>query len=207
MTDSSRYTDQELELLSSLRALQPDDAHLESPPADLWAGIERAVTAQSGAQSGADDEGATAPARRRWWAVAASAAAVVVAVGVGSAAWLGNNDDETIIAATDLSSDGLDGAPAGLRGEAEVIESNGKGVIRVDIGGLRPASGEYLEVWLIKPDVSGMVSLGTVRPDGTYEFPSGLRLTDYPIVDVSTEPYDGDPSHSGASLLRGTLDT
>jgi anti-sigma-K factor RskA len=202
MTDPSAYTDRELELLASLRALQPNDAQLESPPADLWAGIERAVIEQPGA----DDEPVAAPARRRWRAVVASAAAAVVAVGIGSAVWLGNNDNETVIAATELTSDGLDGAPAGLRGDAEVIESNGDGVIHVDIGNLRPASGEYLEVWLIKPDVSGMVSLGTARPDGTYEFPNGLRLADYPIVDVSTEPFDGDPSHSGVSLLRGVLD-
>ena len=79
-------------------------------------------------------------------------------------------------------------------------------VIRVDLGDdLQPATGQYLEVWLIQRDFSGMVSLGTVRPDGTYQFPRGLRLADYPIVDVSTEPYDGDPTHSGSSLLRGDL--
>ena len=53
--------------------------------------------------------------------------------------------------------------------------------------------------------ISGVVSLGTARPDGTYDFPPGLSLADCPVVDVSTEPFDGNPTHSGDSLLRGVL--
>ena len=37
------------------------------------------------------------------------------------------------------------------------------------------------------------------------EVPSGVDLTEYPVVDVSVEPLDGDPSHSGVSVVRGRL--
>ncbi len=199
MTDAD-YSDEELDLLASLRALQPEDARLHAPPEAVWAGIERGVEDGPAAASAGE------PRRRRhlWVGVAAAAALIV---GIGSAIVIGGRDATTVIARADLSSDGLAGAPAGLRGDAEVVESGSVEAIHVDVGDLRPASGEYLEVWLIKPDVSGMVSLGTVRADGAYELPQGLRLADYPIVDVSTEPYDGNPSHSGLSLLRGVLDT
>ncbi len=216
MTDpESSYSERELELLASLRDLESDDWQLDSPPAHVWAGIERAIRerpAIEAALPSVADEGVAnqrgsgrVASSRRWWLVAASIVAVVC-VGVGAVALFdGDNANEVVVAATELSSAGLDGAPEGLRGDASVIETTGGQMIEVDIGNLRPASGEFLEVWLIRPDVSGMVSLGTARPDGRYELPPGMRLADFPIVDVSTEPYDGDPVHSGASLLRGVL--
>jgi hypothetical protein len=35
--------------------------------------------------------------------------------------------------------------------------------------------------------------------------PPGTDLNRYRLVDVSDEPHDGDATHSGKSLLRGTL--
>ena len=35
--------------------------------------------------------------------------------------------------------------------------------------------------------------------------PAGISLADYPVVDISAEPYDGDPTHSTDSVVRGTL--
>jgi hypothetical protein len=50
-----------------------------------------------------------------------------------------------------------------------------------------------------------MVSLGPVRSDGRYEIPAAVDVSAFPIVDVSIEPADGVPTHSGRSVLRGTL--
>jgi anti-sigma-K factor RskA len=53
-----------------------------------------------------------------------------------------------------------------------------------------------------------MVPLGMVQP-GTQEFelPPDLDLTQFPIVDVSVEPLDGVPTHSGDSVARGELES
>ena len=50
-----------------------------------------------------------------------------------------------------------------------------------------------------------LVSLGPLRPDGIYDIPPGVDPSRFPIVDVSVEPVDGDPTHSGDSVLRGEL--
>lgn len=64
----------------------------------------------------------------------------------------------------------------------------------------------YQEVWLIAPDLSKLVSLGVMNStSGTFPVPSGLDLSQYPVVDVSDEPMDGNPAHSTVSIARGTL--
>ena len=70
--------------------------------------------------------------------------------------------------------------------------------------GLDPDDG-YLELWLIDPTVTRLVSLGPLRTDGIYDIPAGVDPAAFPIVDVSVEPVDGDPTHSGDSVLRGEL--
>ena len=57
-----------------------------------------------------------------------------------------------------------------------------------------------------RPDLSRLVSLGVMTSDsGTFPVPAGLNLSEYPIVDVSDEPVDGNPAHSSVSIVRGTL--
>lgn len=50
-----------------------------------------------------------------------------------------------------------------------------------------------------------MISLGPVREDGIHDVPADIDVDQFPIVDVSVEPGDGNPVHSGNSILRGTL--
>ncbi|MGC5583498.1 anti-sigma factor [Ornithinimicrobium sp. W1665] len=111
-----------------------------------------------------------------------------------------------------------DGPPTSAR--AEVVEVDGRRVLRVDLDGLVPvpeagsgsddpatgASAAYLEVWLLRPDVSGMVTLGVLE-GGRAELvlPEGVSIEEYPLVDVSVEAVDGDPAHGGQSVLRGQL--
>jgi hypothetical protein len=49
------------------------------------------------------------------------------------------------------------------------------------------------------------VSLGPARTDGRYQIPPDVDVGAFPVVDVSIEPPDGVPTHSGVSALRGTL--
>nr|WP_240690172.1 anti-sigma factor [Arthrobacter sp. PAMC25564] len=64
----------------------------------------------------------------------------------------------------------------------------------------------FREVWVGSADLSKMVSLGVLGNDpGVFVIPSGLDLAQYPVVDISNEPYDGDPAHSTESIARGRL--
>jgi anti-sigma-K factor RskA len=64
-------------------------------------------------------------------------------------------------------------------------------------------------VWLINSDGKRMYSLGVLPAtgSGTYPLPGllGDGLEGFTIVDVSIEPYDGNPEHSRDSQVRGTL--
>ncbi len=77
-----------------------------------------------------------------------------------------------------------------------------------------PDTGEgFFEAWLIDPATGAMVSLGPVptaapgQVTAELPVPRGLDVSAYDLVDVSAEPLDGDPTHSGVSLVRGTLGT
>jgi hypothetical protein len=53
-----------------------------------------------------------------------------------------------------------------------------------------------------------MIAMGSVRPGTTtLPVPDTIDLADWPTVEISVEPVDGDPGHSGVSLVRGALDT
>jgi anti-sigma-K factor RskA len=81
-------------------------------------------------------------------------------------------------------------------------------VLEVDLTAADLQDGFY-EVWLLDEAVEDLVSLGVVRGGGevVLPLPAGLDLGEYPLVDVSVEPLDGDPGHSGVSIARGTLES
>lgn len=110
---------------------------------------------------------------------------------------------------TTLASASLDALPAwqGSTGVAVVTESaDGERLVSIEL--VASAEGEGVrEVWLLTPEVDGLISLGLLEGgSGTFVIPEGIDLTEYPIVDVSLEPVDGDPAHSGDSIVRGALD-
>ncbi len=64
----------------------------------------------------------------------------------------------------------------------------------------------FREVWVGSADLSKMVSLGVLgQGPGAFVIPGGLSLADYPVLDISNEPYDGNPAHSAESIARGTF--
>ena len=74
------------------------------------------------------------------------------------------------------------------------------------VDGLPPNEPEtYYELWLLRGDET--VSLGsfTVGPDGHADTAISIPVDPggYEAFDISLESEDGDPSHSGDSLLRG----
>jgi hypothetical protein len=107
-----------------------------------------------------------------------------------------------VVAATRL--DGLPAAPT-ASGQADVTESAQGRTLDLDVRKLGVPDGFY-EVWLIDPTVTKMVPVGVLSgTEGRFSLPAGVDLADYPLVDVSVEPLDGNPAHSGNSVLRGTL--
>jgi len=108
-----------------------------------------------------------------------------------------------VLAATPLA--GLPAAPT-ASGQADVVRTaSGGRTLDLDVRRLGVADGFY-EVWLIDPTVTKMVPVGVLSGgQGRFVLPAGVNLADYPLVDVSIEPLDGNPAHSGKSVLRGSL--
>lgn len=101
-------------------------------------------------------------------------------------------------------------APAGS-GTLTATERAGVRTMAVQLTGVPDTAGaDYLEVWLMNGAGSEIVALGALTRDGagytgSFTVPSNLPMARLDLVDVSAERYDGNPGHSGVSLLRGTI--
>lgn len=154
------------------------------------------------------------PLRRRkavplWLASAAAVIGLVAGLAVGR--WTVDDPvaapppDPTpsVVASAALTSLDSD-AP---RGDVEAFDAS-PDVVSVTVRA-RQLGGEpgYHEVWLINVDGKRMVALGFLAhgDDGTFDVPRRLLDEGYRILDISVEPDDGDPTHSGVSLARGQL--
>ena len=139
------------------------------------------------------------------WAIPVAIAASIVIVG-GSGLVLSQTLAPT--PTTVLASATLGPFPEwpGASGTA-VVEKSTDGARQVHVT-LRESdsSAGYREVWLMTSDLKSLVSLGAVRDgSGTFTIPDGVDLARYDVVDISDEPYDGNPAHSGNSIVRGQL--
>ena len=143
--------------------------------------------------------------RGPWIPLAAAAAVVVIVGGIAITAGLQQAPSAEVLAAAEL-----DALPdwAGATGEA-VVEVSGDGERNVVVTMATEADVDgYREVWLISEDLSALVSIGVLEgEDGRFVIPEGIDLEDYPLVDISDEPLDGNPHHSGNSIVRGTLES
>lgn len=180
------------------------------PGDDVWQRIQAEVGDEGAAPRRRDAtprRRSASPQKRpaRWPLLAAAAVGALVA-------WLGiqlvgltEDEDGAIVASGELAA--LEESGTTVDGTAEVVTVEGERRLRVELDDLPSAGEGYLEVWLLRPDVSGMVTVGVLTGE-TAEFPlpPGVDLGDYPVVDISVEQVDGDPSHGGVSLVRGELD-
>lgn len=147
---------------------------------------------------------------RIWIPVAASALVVGLVGGVGAGIWWQSTrplDSGIVVAGAEL-------APfpnwPDARGSA-VVEQRADGTqqVVVDVDAATQdsaAEGGLREVWLIRRDGAGLVSIGFLNgTEGRFDVPAGIDLAQYPLVDISAEVDDGDPTHSGNSIVRGEL--
>ena len=205
-----------------------DDGARVAPPPAVWQRIvaETGIVTDTRAAAGTPDPIATPSAaavipldraRRsssRWsrLAAATTVAAGVAALagglaGAGVMRWWDSRSPApapvaTVVARTDLAS--LPDTPV-TTGTARVVTIGGVRELQVDVSAL-PAVQGFREVWLIDPSITKMIPIGVLDSTrATFALPPGLTLADYPVVDVSVEPMDGNPAHSGKSVLRGTI--
>jgi len=211
--------DQLRAVVASGRAIRPED-YPTTPPQRVWDGIVAELGLTTGAGSGGgevagqhaaaevDDLARRRAARAtgaRFGVLAMAAAAVAgIILGAGTVALLTGDDEPpgTVVATADLE-------PLPDRRGTGVAEIRGTGADRslvVDVSGLTRNRSGFYEVWLLDKDAQRLVSLGVLRGDtGTYPLPPSVDVSEYPVVDVSIEPVDGDPAHSGDSVVRGVL--
>lgn len=217
--DCQRELDQLRAVVASGRAIRPED-YPTTPPQRVWDGIAAELGLTPDASSGGG-EAAAQPAAAdvddlarqraaratgaRFGVLAMAAAAVAgIILGAGTVALLTGDDEPpgTVVATADLE-------PLPDRRGTGVAEVRGTGADRslvVDVSGLTRNRSGFYEVWLLDKDAQRLVSLGVLRGDtGTYPLPPSVDVSEYPVVDVSIEPVDGDPAHSGDSVVRGVL--
>jgi anti-sigma-K factor RskA len=216
-TDDTEFTPSELEKLGVLaRTLTPEDFELDEPPADLWGRIEEAVRdADADADDGPSATGRVSALRqpsgaqrrplwRRTGLLAAAAALIAIAFGVV----LLDDEGTQSIAAVELRSENLDPLGADSSGRAKLVRlADGTLALDIRVSNLPDPGNGFLELWVIDPAVEGMVSLGPLRGSGRFPLPEAVDPSAFPIVDISVEPADGVPTHSGRSILRGVIET
>ncbi|GAA4286993.1 anti-sigma factor [Georgenia daeguensis] len=145
------------------------------------------------------------PAGAPWWQRrTAWVAAASFLVGVGGTALamnLADTEPEAPVVATAV----LEPLPGRqVTGTAAVHQVDGRRVLQVDLAD--PGEAGYLEVWLLDADAQRLVSLGILSgAEGVFDIPESLDIGEFPVVDISDEPYDGNPAHSGDSIVRGRL--
>jgi hypothetical protein len=162
------------------------------------------------------------PRRRPSWGITAGVAAVAAALAAlaaaaGTALVLRDGPVAPPVASCPAGSPrvslaALPGAPAGAGGYACLVTVDGERKLFVHAEGMpAPADGDY-EAWLLdSTSLPGpalrMQPLGVLgaKADQLLNVPGALDLSRFDIVDISAEPHDGDATHSGRSLLRGTL--
>lgn len=189
------------------------DRPLQDPPPAVWERVvgELGPELTGGPAAPRDGPGTVTmlPLRRRGPLLLAAAALVVgLAGGVGLGLTLGPGDPEGPDASGAVPLVALDPG-SGTTGSTGLAESGGRRVLTVALErGAVPAGG-YLEAWLMDEGATRLYALGGLTADGPgrwtgrFVLPPDLPLDVLDTVDVSVEHFDGDPGHSGESLVRG----
>jgi anti-sigma-K factor RskA len=134
-------------------------------------------------------------------ALAAAAALALVALAAAGVALIGGGDGGTA-AGREVALAAVGDGPRGAHADARLRA----GSMRLTVSGLpRVRGGGFYEVWMMR-DAGHLVGLGSFRvgADGRarVDLPVTASPRRYPVLDISREPADGDPAHSGHSVLR-----
>ncbi|MFE0455224.1 anti-sigma factor [Streptomyces sp. NPDC058914] len=202
-------------VVRAARSVSTDDL-LTAPPDRVWRSIAAELRPATGPAARAAS-GATAPdpdghhSRGRAWlrrpALLLAAASLAVGAVLGSAVTWWRLDDDTPNA--DVSRAGRL-APLALPQAAGTVRlvrgAEADRQVMVTVKGLPPTDG-YYEVWLMDRSRTRLIAMGVLGPDGsaTLPLPDGMDLSGYTLIDVSAQENNGNPAHSGESVVRGRL--
>ncbi|WP_240746641.1 anti-sigma factor [Cryptosporangium phraense] len=183
------------------REAEADDLEPPPPPARVW----DAISAEIPATPGFPAHGVPPRRVKKKGLVAVAAAALGVVIGIGATlGWQHLREPEAprVVAATALTPIGA----AGGTGDARLVRTGGRLALEVDVHDL-PLTNGYYEAWMFVPGTTRMQAMGTVRPGEVARFPvpAGLDPAGWRGIDISAEAFDGDPTHSAVSVLRGEL--
>ncbi|MFC7846596.1 anti-sigma factor [Streptomyces sp. NPDC001046] len=175
------------------------------PPADAVAPEPPALLPGAGAGVVSRPPQPATPAKRRRlgrFSVALAACAALLGAAAGSTITWWVTRDGTGTSVADGSR--LQSLQASSAGYARLSDNDGHRTLRITVEGLPRTSG-YFEVWLMDRTHTKLVSMGVLGPDGraSLPVPNNIDLREYSVVDVSVQPYNGKPDHSGDSLVRG----
>lgn len=224
--DCRRALDNTVRVLKALHS--PVEIH--QPPHGLWDRIAaeiddaeipdtaiRDTTIRHTAEDMTDDDAPVEALRPRNvanWRVPLAAAAAGALIGGAAVATVAINQEDSsqtdpTTAVTVIGEASLEPIAADeFSGTAEMVETDqGTLELTVEITSVPDEEDGYFELWLRDEDATRLFSLGAVKPGSTtFDVPSGVDLTAYPVVDVSHEHFDGDPAHSGITLAAGTME-
>lgn len=190
-----------------------DAGEMVTPPERVWEAIRDevgmsdpsaapiAASVPHGPAHAAPRRGAGRRGLATVWVLAAS---LVLVAGVAVGGWaIGQRTAVVEVAAASL--DAFPDHP-GAVGAAVLEETpDGTRMVRVELEADETPD-SHREVWLITKDASALVSLGVLDgTEGTFTVPADIDVAEYVLVDVSNEPDDGEPGHSGDSIVRGEL--
>ena len=181
------------ELKAIATRVTEEDFQRDEPPSALWTAIATAIDRP------VNEVVTLRRPHPRAWLGAAAVLVACLAIGGGLLLSAGRNDN--VVASAALTNNGLSPLGAESSGNAEIIRRGSTFRLHLDLSRVPNEPTSYVEVWLIDREVKGMISLGPFHGDGDYAIPAGVDPAKYPIVDVSIEPADGVPTHSGVSIV------
>ncbi|MFF9839158.1 anti-sigma factor [Streptomyces sp. NPDC013740] len=191
------------------------DGDLLTPPDDLWDSIatELRIPGETNpsppSQQSVPVSAPIPMASRRVgrFAVALAACTALLGAAAGSALtwWVTHSASSTAPVVAEGKS--LQSLRASSTGFASLTDRGGRRSLEITVKGL-PRNSGYFEVWLMDNSHTKLVSMGVLGPDGraTLPVPDNIDLREYSVVDVSVQPYNGKPDHSGDSIVRGTYE-
>jgi hypothetical protein len=192
--------------VAEARRLRPIVARLEALDAGEWAPPEAPPLVLPRAPAAPRP----APRRRRVLAlrplVAAGLALLLLAVGAGAGRLLDARDEADGRA---LALDPVEPAGGSAHGTATILAHGARA--KLTVRGLKPTvDGDFYELWLMNSG-DDLVALGSFRVPASGKADVTVPLPADPdgfaALDVSAEPADGNPAHSGRSVLRARLHT